>query len=511
MNGSWYGSHALVVLLLVWLSVVSGMCCSISFLVMHFISFATLFLIASSSPPRPLKRIAHPSTLALEILPRQIPPPKSLHSRSLSFLDSHTLYHSDTFRLTFAAFGDVFHLHLRPNDHLIHRAARINYFKVDHNGRSVLDRTVPLVRESIRAYWGEVIATDQSPARMREDAAGVLPRPSGKPGTELGWARIIVHSQGDTARGIPPIFEGAFEVNGVTHHVQMRENYLRNKHQLDPKLVEGINDIDTQLVIWRDSDVIHPEKEDKHAHSCTHDSLDFNSSPWQNPVLRKPVRQAWYDPLGMLGPLDPRNNATHSKRDDVAGGSSSSNFQDSIGSTSGCPSTAKVVYMGVAADCEYVTNYGSPQNATLQILNNWNMASTTYKSTFNVSLGILELSIQNGTCPSAASADPPWNVGCGNVTLNDRLSLFSQWRGEKGNDGAGLWHLMSGCPTGTEVGVAWLGTLCQQSASGQTGSVVSGTAVTTNGRTEWEVVAHEVGHNFGAIVRFNFAYTDYSV
>lgn len=41
---------------------------------------------------------------------------------------------------------------------------------------------------------------------------------------------------------------------------------------------------------------------------------------------------------------------------------------------------------------------------------------------------------------------------------------------------------------------------CQQSAIGNSPSVVSGTAVSTAGRTEWQVVAHEIGHNFGAIV-----------
>jgi hypothetical protein len=90
-------------------------------------------------------------------------------------------------------------------------------------------------------------------------------------------------------------------------------------------------------------------------------------------------------------------------------------------------------------------------------------------------------------------------VNCGRVDLNERLSLFSRYRGTLGDDGAGLWHLMSGCPTGTEVGVAWLGTLCTQRAQGQGDSVVSGTAVSTAGRTEWQVVAHEIGHNFGAI------------
>jgi hypothetical protein len=40
---------------------------------------------------------------------------------------------------------------------------------------------------------------------------------------------------------------------------------------------------------------------------------------------------------------------------------------------------------------------------------------------------------------------------------------------------------------------------CQQTSSGKTPSIVSGTAVSTSGRTEWQVIAHEIGHNFGAI------------
>jgi Metallo-peptidase family M12B Reprolysin-like len=85
--------------------------------------------------------------------------------------------------------------------------------------------------------------------------------------------------------------------------------------------------------------------------------------------------------------------------------------------------------------------------------------------------------------------------------LDDRLSLFSQWRGNKGNDGAGLWHLMSNCPTGSQVGIAWLGTLCQVNATNSGSAIVSGTGVSTAGLTEWQVISHEMGHNFGAIVR----------
>ena len=169
---------------------------------------------------------------------------------------------------------------------------------------------------------------------------------------------------------------------------------------------------------------------------------------------------------------------------------------NSIGQNAGCPQSQKVVYMGVAADCEYTQQYGSSQNATTQILTNWNTASALYKVyTFSscpsfrpttcscrppltLVLGLLSskckihrecsypgpylpwLISPFRRCPSTADPAIPWNVDCNSsVTLNDRLSLFSGWRGQKGDDGAGLWHLMSGCPTGTEVGIAWLATL----------------------------------------------------
>lgn len=37
------------------------------------------------------------------------------------------------------------------------------------------------------------------------------------------------------------------------------------------------------------------------------------------------------------------------------------------------------ILMGVAADCAYVEQLGSQQNATRQILNSWNSASTLFK------------------------------------------------------------------------------------------------------------------------------------
>ncbi|KAI0960895.1 hypothetical protein AcV7_000147 [Taiwanofungus camphoratus] len=480
----------------------------ISVLVIVFIAGPD-FVSASSSPARPLKRLTHPSTLAIEILPRRLTSSGSYDRRSFP-LDTPTLRHSDTFRLKLSAFGDVFYLHLRPNEHLIHPAARVSHYRTTADGQTALTHTEPLLRESVKAYWGEVIPADASSDRLREDAVGLLTRPWGNP--SLGWARIVVHHQGDSAAGIAPVFEGAFSVDGVVHHVMTKDNYLRNKHDLDPHIAVSDDNPDSNLVIWRDSDIMSTYETaaamsggldtgpiPARPKTCGHDSLTFNTDPAENPVLRAPIMQPvtpWYDPLGILDDL----NVGLGKRDDVAGGNMNSSFEDYIGSSVGCPSSEKIVYMGVAADCAYASHYGSKENATQQILVDWNSASALYKSTFNVSLGIIELQVQDPSCPNTADPSVPWNVDCSsNVTLNDRLSMFSGWRGSKGDDGAGLWHLMSGCPTGTEVGIAWLATLCQQKSTGSAPSIVSGTAVTTPGRTEWQVVSHEIGHNFGAI------------
>lgn len=123
--------------------------------------------------------------------------------------------------------------------------------------------------------------------------------------------------------------------------------------------------------------------------------------------------------------------------------------------------------------------------------------------------GIVELNVQTGTCPTTASAvdsAAPWNVGCEEgggpgLSLNDRLSVFSQWRGDKGGaDGAGLWHLLTNCSTGSEVGVAWLGQLCRVSSVSSGGQTTSGTGVTAVTRSVWQVIAHEIGHNFGCVM-----------
>lgn len=468
---------------------------------------ASICVSGLSTAPRPLKRIAHPSTLAIDILPRQ----PNVHDRRSFPSDPSILRHSDSFRLIVSAFGETYNIHLRPNDHLVHPAARVHYYSTTSSGETILTHSEPLMRESVQAYLGEVVPAHLSETKLRHEAAHVVPDSR----ESLGWARIMVYSQGDLKAGKSPVFEGAFTVNGVTHHITSAENYMRNKHYLDPHISISSDDPDSGLVIWRDSDAYDPQEEAevrvKHGFppvgspssqpaTCAHDSMNYNVDPAENPALRMPSpSRSWFNGFGYSTDYPVSPNDTFYKRSDVAGNGLNTNFVNNIGQTAGCPASQKVVYMGVAADCSYTQRYGNQTNARQQILTDWNSASSVYKSTFNISLGILELQVFNGTCPTTADPATPWNVGCGSVTLNDRLSLFSQWRGAKGNDGTGLWHLLSQCTTGSEVGIAWLATLCQTSSSGSSPNVVSGTAVSTAGRTEWQVIAHEIGHNFGAI------------
>lgn len=268
--------------------------------------------------------------MAIEILPRSQADGYDIFNRRLRFLDSSALLYSDSFRLTLSAFGETFHLHLRPNDHLIHPAARINYFSTMPDGQTILTRTEPLLRESVKAYYGDVIPAHLSSERLRLDAARVVLDRKNR----FGWARIMVHYQGDSNTGAPPVFEGAFTVNGVTHHISTSDNYLRNKQQLDPEIVD-LTHSDAGLVIWRDSDVLphHEEAALRLKHSlppktsllqrpasCAHDSLTYNTDPYENPALRKPQPSSpWYDPFNVLEAYSTSLNVSAYKRDDVAG------------------------------------------------------------------------------------------------------------------------------------------------------------------------------------------------
>lgn len=64
-----------------------------------------------------------------------------------------------------------------------------------------------------------------------------------------------------------------------------------------------------------------------------------------------------------------------------------------------------------------------------------------------------------------------------------------------------MYHLVSGCSDSETVGIAWLNQVCQVKSfkGGDSNDVVSGTSVSVLIPNQFAVIAHEIGHNFGAI------------
>lgn len=200
---------------------------------------------------------------------------------------------------------------------------------------------MPLLRESYLVFGGEVIHDDNTAAKLKEDLAGGVRRPTHSPHAgHRGWARIMVLDGGDEAHDRPPVFEGAFSVDGVVHHVLTAENYDRSKYAGDPEPIE-----DSEMVIFRDSDIMsrleaevartgRPIKDlaqMPRPQTCAHDRLGYNVDK-SNPVLKfgasiDPNRNMkWYDPLGVISPDESSayNHSLGKRQGDIGGGGNAS-------------------------------------------------------------------------------------------------------------------------------------------------------------------------------------------
>ncbi|KAI8894224.1 Metallo-peptidase family M12-domain-containing protein [Globomyces pollinis-pini] len=167
-----------------------------------------------------------------------------------------------------------------------------------------------------------------------------------------------------------------------------------------------------------------------------------------------------------------------------------------------CPSKTKVLMMGIVADCTYVQTKGGISNTIDSILTNWAIVSNIYEKNFNIRIMISTIVIKEYCTPNDNLSI--WNSDCTNIqlTLIKRLSEFSRWTGDR-TESVGLWHLHTKCSTLPEVGMAWLATLCERNVlkqgSGDSEIFVSGSGISSVTPIEWKVIAHELGHNFGAL------------
>lgn len=179
------------------------------------------------------------------------------------------------------------------------------------------------------------------------------------------------------------------------------------------------------------------------------------------------------------------------------------------------------ILIGVVADCAYMNNFiernPSAQGrehlismAQATIINEMQMASSIWEDGFNLHLIIESLKIMTECSDGNNSLFQDWNVACeAGIPLDRRLSLFSRWRGKYASKEASLYHLMSGnCGSGKSgdvVGIAWMNQVCQKEAlksrhpDRDTIEWTTGSSASTAIRNQFAVIAHEIGHNFGAV------------
>lgn len=297
---------------------------------------------------------------------------------------------------------ETVHLHMTPTEHLFHPQAKINYLS---SSGQVLN-SEPLRAHDHRVYTGEVIGDWSTAQRLEEDRVGGVYYPQGSEDQRgvRGTATIHVHNHhADEESGRPAEtkFQGAFYIDGQLWHVMTKENYLRHAQEGDARVME-VGGPDSGLVMFMEGDEHDAENQPFIQSSrfgaartgCSHDNLDFNTNATVHPVLKERPRHphsanqasAPFFPslpsiplLDSFSPLLPFQQETPrrsiSRRDDISTGGNarpSSNYIGSIGQTTGCPTEQRVVYMGVAADCNYISTYGGTEQARTQILTNWN-------------------------------------------------------------------------------------------------------------------------------------------
>lgn len=406
----------------------------------------------------------------------------SLQRRSLSYVTriddatietpSHRVHSHTSFAITFLLHNGQqnVRLSLKPNDDIFSDDATITYIKPD----GTTSKVEPIDRKEHRVFQGESFTKDHGDSEWKH----------------AGWARITVHRDGSK-----PVFEGVFTINHNHHHVNTLANYRQTAVAGDPE----VGDEDA-MVVWRDTDISAATHEDLKRDvgaepSCGSDTL-FSNQDESNLVYRafnEPVAEnttPWH--------LSPR--ALFGRQDTIAGGNGAGvNLAGSIGSTAGCPSTRKVALVGIATDCSYTARFPNKEEVRKNIIQLVNSASVLYENTFNISLGIQNLTISESECPGSPPASAPWNTACSDsISITDRLSQFSAWRGQWRDTNA-YWTLLTTCATGNAVGLAWLGAICQQGTTQQRNETTASANVVVRTSTEWLVFAHETGHTFGAV------------
>jgi hypothetical protein len=388
------------------------------------------------------------------------------------------------FNLLFNIQGDLHvKLRLEPNHDILGEGASVQYLAAD----GTISRTEVIDRSEHKVFLGDTWVKGLSTGLDQWHSAG--------------WARITVLQDGQR-----PIFEGVFVVDNVNYHVLTSTSYSQIRHAADPEVVVAANEEEEYMVVWRDSDIMDdiPEHQDlrrqarAEARTCRADELAFNTRP-DHPVFLAMAKRS----EGFLGRMDFSSLFNKRQLDSTTGGNGPvANLAGVIGSRVGCPTTRKVALVGVATDCTYTSQFSSTDAAKKNALTQMNLASAIWEDTFSITLAVQNIIVSEATCPGTPADATRWNQACsGSVDVNLRLDYFSTWRGAQ-KDNNSHWTLFTTCNTATTVGLAWLGQSCAVGSHTQADGHINAGAnvvVRTSGASEWQIVAHETGHTFGAV------------
>ncbi|KAJ4138556.1 hypothetical protein NW768_002399 [Fusarium equiseti] len=378
--------------------------------------------------------------------------------------DPHTIGATSSFQVEF----DVPYerqritLNLQPSRHVLTQNTNIEHVKPNKKYGQTLD----LKGRSPLLYKGVAwVNDDENQTRRR-----------------VGWARMMVRY-----REGRHIIEGTFTNDGAYHHISLDSNYQQTR-RLDNS---NSKEAKRKMTVWKE--LVGPEHDAILKRSATEKpscgAHEFNPEQFafeeaENYEGMKKKRDESHPPLGITrrqNPSDWFDPANH------------------VGDTDGCPSSRRVALVGIAADCSYTAEFDDMQDARDNIISMVNVASQVYEDTFNIALAIQNLTMSDPSCPADAPSSMPWNLPCtANVDINTRLNLFTRWRNRMRDNNA-VWSLLTACRSGSTVGIAWIGSLCNRSGRsiyGGGGTASANVVVRTS--NEWQVFAHELAHNFGA-------------
>lgn len=286
----------------------------------------------------------------------------------------------------------------------------------------------------------------------------------------VGWARVVVSNSSSGTS-----FMGSWLVDDETnlgtpqtvYHLTTVEHLAATLSGSEKKQLLDKNWSADQAIVWREADV-------------------DNEGPL-NSMEKFPVNDFKY-----LDELDQGHATMKFRRDDVSGNSPNGvSLYTTIGDTSGCPQKRMVSLTGIAVDCNFMSQFNSTQSIRSYLLDTVSQSSRFFEQGFNITLGLKHIIMPNSTDCPASDPQYPWNYQCvqNGSSINDRLNSFTDWRKTRSDDGIATWTLFTDCGQGSLVGIAWAGLVCQK----------GGTSVVTKTLLDPHVLAHELGHSFGAV------------